>query len=180
MGNYSMVGNGTFGGHNNFLGHVAGVVNNAVDGLHAGMNFSTTLMNYQNMLATNPSAVQRQIAQNIQAQGTAEGEHYRNYMMNGMLSRLAGGQPLLEEQKRLLNSGFIQGFGPNNANSGMTGAVQGTPVATQTNAMPATQVAQPMQPSVQPLPPTQYKPQFNFQSQALQQLNNLSGVNVGR
>lgn len=91
MANYSMVGNGHFGGSNNFLAQLGGIGDSWLYGWGQGMRFGNALMDYQNKVYTNPSNVNRQIAQNIEALGAAEGNHYRHYMDNKVLSYLAGG-----------------------------------------------------------------------------------------
>lgn len=139
MAGYDMMGNGAFGGSSNFLSMLGGIGNDWGYGMASGIKMGTAMMNYNNAIATNPSALRANIAKNIAAQGQYEGEHYRNSMMNPMLSRLASGQELLDWQKRLIDGGYVQGIG-NGQTGGMTGSVQGTPTNTN-GGTPATQVA---------------------------------------
>lgn len=147
MSNYSFTGNGHFGGTNNFLGILGGIGQDWGDGMAAGMKMGTAMQNYSNFINTSPSQVRAQIAQNVAAEGQATGDHYRNYMMNGILSRLAGGLPFTEQQQKLIDGGYIQGIN-GQGNTGLSGSVSGTPVTTQVNTSPATQVATPTYPSI--------------------------------
>lgn len=144
MASYSMVGSGNFGGTSNFLGQLGSIARPWGDAMTAGMNMGSQFIDYQNKVNLNPSAVNAQIAQNVNAKDVAEGDHYANYMMNSVLSKLAGGKLLEDYQKQLLNSGVVNlGSGVNKAN--LVGSVQGTPTQTQPNATPATTQAQPVQ-----------------------------------
>lgn len=147
MASYAMYGNGPFGGSSNFLATLGGIGNAWGDGIASGIKMGTALMNYDNAVATNPSALRAEISKNIAAQGTNEGIHYRNYMMNEMLSQLASGKELTDQQKQLINAGYVQGVG--NVAGGLTGQVQGTPtntnggtLATQPATMPVTAATQ--------------------------------------
>lgn len=158
MASYAMYGNGTFGGSSNFLSQLGGIGNAWGDGIASGIKMGTALMNYDNAVATNPSALRAEISKNIAAQGTNEGIHYRNYMMNGILSQLAAGKPLTDQQRQLINGGYVQGIGNNTG--GLTAQVEGTPVntnggtpATQPATMPVTTVARTQAPTVQLVAP---------------------------
>lgn len=168
MPSYAMTGNGIFGGSNNFLSILGGIGNAWGDGMTSGMNMGKALMDYQKSVYTNPSATRAAIAQNIANQGTAEGTHYRNSIMNPMLSQLAGGGELADWQRGLLNQGYLNIGQGVNSNASVQN-VQGTPVTTQTNTQPSTTVAQPTQPTAptvytqtQPVAPTPYNPYGNL------------------
>ena len=134
------------GGSNNFLNILGGIGSAWGDGIISGMNMGKALMDYQKSVYTNPSATRAQIAQNIANQGTAEGTHYRNSIMNPILSQLAGGGELMDWQKQILNQGYVNAAQGVNSNASVQN-VQGTPVVTQTATTPATTPAQPTQPS---------------------------------
>lgn len=160
MASYAMYGNGPFGGSSNFLATLGGIGNAWGDGIASGIKMGTALMNYDNAVATNPSALRAEISKNIAAQGTNDGIHYRNYMMNEMLSQLASGKDLTDQQKQLINAGYVQGIG--NAVGGLTGQVQGTPtntnggtLATQPATMPVTTAVKTATPTVQLVAPQQ-------------------------
>ena len=146
MPSYAMTGNGLFGGSNNFLGVLGGIGSAWGDGMISGMNMGKALMDYQKYVYTNPSATRAAIAQNIANQGTYEGTHYRNSIMNPMLSRLAGGEELSDWQKSLLNQGYVNVGQGVNSNTSVQN-VQGTPAVTQTATLPATTPAKPTAPS---------------------------------
>nr|DAR25218.1 MAG TPA: hypothetical protein [Caudoviricetes sp.] len=146
MPSYAMTGNGNFGGSNNFLSILGGIGNAWGDGIISGMNMGKAIMDYQKSVYTNPSATRAQIAQNIANQGTAEGTHYRNSIMNPMLSQLAGGGELADWQRQILNQGYVNSGQGVNSNASVQ-TVQGTPLVTQTATTPATTPAQPTQPS---------------------------------
>lgn len=140
MSSYSMYGTGTFGGSNNFLSLLGGVGQDWANGTNLGLQQGMAMMQYNNALATNPSAVRAQIAQNVANEGTSTGNHYRNYLDNQILSYLAGGgNPSAQ------NSPFNNWWGQQRAGA-LTGTnqIQGTPTNTQTNTNPTTQVAQPV------------------------------------
>lgn len=91
MSSYSMVGNGYLGGSSNFLSLLGGIGDDWAYGLGQGMRMGSAVMDYNNKLATNPSHIRNQIAQNIANQGTAIGTHYLNSLDNQILSYLVGG-----------------------------------------------------------------------------------------
>lgn len=137
MPSYSMLGNGNFGGSSNFFSQLGGIAPAWGDGLTAGLNMGSQLIDYKNKVDINPSATNAKIAQNINAKDVAEGDHYANYMMNQVLSKLAGGKPLEDYQKNLLQTGVVNlGTGVNKAN--LIASTQGTPTQTQPNSTPAT------------------------------------------
>lgn len=140
MSSYAMYGTGQFGGSNNLLSMLGGIGTDWANGTNLGMQQGMALMQYNNALATNPSALRAQIAQNIANEGTSTGNHYRNYMDNQVLSYLAGGGNPADP-----NSPFNQWWGQQRIGA-LTGTnmVQGTPVNTQPNSNPTTQVAQPV------------------------------------
>lgn len=141
MSSYAMNGSGTFGGSNNFLALMGGVGEDWLYGMNQGMAFSKALMDYQNQLYTSPSATRAAIAKNIEAQGTSEGNHYRNYMDNQILSYLAGGgNP--SDPRSPFNPYWGQSRMPM-----LTGSqtIPGTPVSTQTNSSPTTATVAPKQ-----------------------------------
>lgn len=150
MPSYSMVGSGTFGGTSNILGQLGSVAPHWGDAMTMGMNMGSQLIDYQNKVNLNPSAVNAQLAQNIAAKDAAEKAHYQDYMMNQVLSALAGGKGLENYQKNSLESGVVNlGGGVNMQN--LYGATQGTPQQTQTQFTPATTPAQPvLQPAGNP------------------------------
>lgn len=139
MSSYAMTGNGIFGGSGNFLSMLGGLGSDWYNGANLGLQQGMAMMQYNNALATNPSAVRGQIAQNVANQGTAEGNHYRNYLDNQILSYLAGGG-----NPNDANSPFNNFWGQNRVGA-MTGTnqMQGTPINTQPNQNPTTQVVQP-------------------------------------
>lgn len=169
MPSYAMTGNGIFGGSNNFLSILGGIGNAWGDGMTSGMNMGKAIMDYQKSVYTNPSATRAAIAQNIANQGTAEGTHYRNSIMNPMLSQLAGGGQLTDWQKSLLNNGYVNVGQGVNSNTSVQN-VEGTPVVTQPATTPTTTPAQPKMPTAptvysapaQPVAPTPYNPYGNF------------------
>ena len=169
MPSYAMTGNGIFGGSSNFLSILGGIGNAWGDGMTSGMNMGKAIMDYQKSVYTNPSATRAAIAQNIANQGTAEGTHYRNSIMNPMLSQLAGGGQLMDWQKSLLNNGYVNVGQGVNSNTSVQN-VEGTPVVTQPATTPATTPAQPKMPTAptvysapaQPVAPTPYNPYGNF------------------
>ena len=134
MSNYAMNGNGGFGGSNNFLALMGGVGNDWLYGMNQGMGFGKALTDYQNQLYTAPSATRAAIAKNTEAQGTSEGNHYRNYMDNQILSYLAGGGNPSDP-----SSPFNPYWGQSRMPM-LTGSqtIPGTPVSTQTNSSPTT------------------------------------------
>ena len=141
MSSYAMNGSGTFGGSNNFLALMGGVGEDWLYGMNQGMAFGKALMDYQNQLYTRPSATRAAIAKNIEAQGTSEGNHYRNYMDNQILSYLAGGgNP--SDPRSPFNPYWGQSRMPM-----LTGSqtIPGTPVSTQTNSSPTTATVAPKQ-----------------------------------
>ena len=141
MSSYAMNGSGTFGGSNNFLALMGGVGEDWLYGMNQGMAFGKALMDYQNQLYTSPSATRAAIAKNIEAQGTSEGNHYRNYMDNQILSYLAGGgNP--SDPRSPFNPYWGQSRMPM-----ITGSqtIPGTPVSTQTNSSPTTATVAPKQ-----------------------------------
>lgn len=141
MSSYAMNGSGTFGGSNNFLALMGGVGEDWLYGMNHGMAFGKALMDYQNQLYTSPSATRAAIAKNIEAQGTSEGNHYRNYMDNQILSYLAGGgNP--SDPRSPFNPYWGQSRMPM-----LTGSqtIPGTPVSTQTNSSPTTATVAPKQ-----------------------------------
>ena len=141
MSSYAMNGSGTFGGSNNFLALMGGVGEDWLYGMNQGMAFGKALMDYQNQLYTSPSATRAAIAKNIEAQGTSEGNHYRNYMDNQILSYLAvGGNP--SDPRSPFNPYWGQSRMPM-----LTGSqtIPGTPVSTQTNSSPTTATVAPKQ-----------------------------------
>lgn len=141
MASYAMNGSGTFGGSNNFLALMGGVGEDWLYGMNQGMAFGKALMDYQNQLYTSPSATRAAIAKNIEAQGTSEGNHYRNYMDNQILSYLAGGgNP--SDPRSPFNPYWGQSRMPM-----LTGSqtIPGTPVSTQTNSSPTTATVAPKQ-----------------------------------
>lgn len=141
MSSYAMNGSGTFGGSNNFLALMGGVGEDWLYGMNQGMAFGKALMDYQNQLYTSPSATRAAIAKNIEAQGTSEGNHYRNYMDNQILSYLAGGgNP--SDPRSPFNPYWGQSRMPM-----LTGSqtIPGTPVSTQTNSSPTTAAVAPKQ-----------------------------------
>lgn len=157
MASYAMTGPGIFGGSNNFLSHLGGIAAPWGDAMTSGMNMGSQLIDYKNKVDLNPSRVNAEMARNINAKDVSEGDHYVNYMMNQVLSKLAGGKELDDYQKNLLQSGVVNlGSGVNT--SSLVSNVQGTPNITQTNSTPATTVTQPVQqPMMQkPLPGGQY------------------------
>lgn len=139
MSSYSMFGNGVFGGSNNFLSLLGGLGQDWASGTNAGLQQSLALMQYDNALATNPSAQRATISQNVANQGTNEGNHYRNYLDNQILSYLAGGG-----NPAAASSPFNQWWGQQRLGA-LTGTnqVQGTPINTQPNANPTTEVVMP-------------------------------------
>lgn len=166
MASYAMTGPGIFGGSgSNFLAQLGGIAAPWGDAMTSGMNMGTQLMDYKNRVDLNPSAVNAQLAGNINAKDVSEGDHYVNYMMNQVLSKLAGGKELDDYQKNLLQSGVVNlGSGVNTAS--LVSNVQGTPNVTQPNSAPATTVAQPVQqPTAQrPMPvgqPNQWSDTLN-------------------
>lgn len=150
MSSYSMVGNGSFGGSGNFLANLGGIGRAWGDGIASGMQMGTAMQTYNNFINTSPSSVRAQIAQNIASQGQHEGEHYRNYMMNDILSALAGGQNLSGRQQEMIDKGYVQGIGSPNV-GGTTANVAGTPAQQPT---PNTQSAKPAQVTTAPIPTT--------------------------
>ena len=141
MSSYAMNGSGTFGGSNNFLALMGGVGEDWLYGMNQGMAFGKALMDYQNQLYTSPSATRAAIAKYIEAQGTSEGNHYRNYMDNQILSYLAGGgNP--SDPRSPFNPYWGQSRMPM-----LTGSqtIPGTPVSTQTNSSPTTATVAPKQ-----------------------------------
>lgn len=138
MPSYTMVGEGGFGGSNNFLAQLGGIGQDWGDGMMAGMRMGTALMNYNNAVAQNPSALQAKIAQNVANQGTYEGEHYRNAIMNPRLSRLASGADLQDWERAMLQTNGYGDYGMVNGTPSATNTAQGTPQVTQTAATPAT------------------------------------------
>ena len=168
MPSYAMTGNGIFGGSNNFLSILGGIGNAWGDGMISGMNMGKAIMDYQKSVYTNPSATRAAIAQNIANQGTAEGTHYRNSIMNPMLSQLAGSGQLADWQRGLLNQGYLNIGQGVNSNASVQN-VEGTPAVTQPATTPATTPAQPTSPtaptvysSPAPVAPTPYNPYGSF------------------
>ena len=134
MSNYAMNGNGGFGGSNNFLALMGGVGNDWLYGMNQGMGFGKALTDYQNQIYTAPSATRAAIAKNTEAQGASEGNHYRNYMDNQILSYLAGGgNP--SDPRSPFNPYWGQSRMPMLMGSQ---TIPGTPVSTQTNSSPTT------------------------------------------